>query len=221
MDTRLGPRGDSLGRPDSTAARGGRRAEILRQLRGRSSATAVELAESLGVHPNTVRFHLGVLERDGDVVRHTRPAHGPGRPEVRYFLTPATDSGPHRADLLARILLSRVASAPDPAGEAEEAGYQWGSGAAAGAGSRADSAVDGLIDTLDAAGFAPARLDGNQIDLHNCPLREFLGTHGSLVCAIHRGMMTGFLEAAQSSNAVESLEPFATPTSCRARLRRR
>lgn len=221
MVTQRGSRSDSPARPATTSARGERRAEVLRLLRERTGASAVELAACLDVHPNTVRFHLGILEQDGDVVRETLPARTPGRPEVRYFAPPASEPGPHRADLLAGILLSRVATASDPAAEAEDAGYQWGSGEAARAAGRDGSAVDGLIDTLDSAGFAPTLTDDADIDLHNCPLREFLGTHGKLVCSVHRGMMTGYLDGAGSSSAVASLEAFATPTSCRAHLRRR
>ncbi|UVI37768.1 helix-turn-helix transcriptional regulator [Brevibacterium spongiae] len=221
MDTRPKPRSDSPTRPASTSAGGRRRSDILRLLRERTSATAVELAEGLDVHPNTVRFHLGILERDGEVLREAQSAGTPGRPEVRYFAPPASEPGPRRADLLAEILLARIASSANPAAEAVDAGYQWGTGEAARAQRRGSSAVDGLIDALRESGFGPTLEDRTQIDLHNCPLREFLSAHGRLVCAVHSGMMTGFLDGAGSSQTVDSLEAFATPTSCRARLRRR
>lgn len=235
MDTRPRPRGSSPHEPTPTATRpargtvagggrarrGDRRGEILRHLRERNSATAGELADAMDVHPNTVRFHLAVLEREGDVVRRTAPARSPGRPEIRYSVPPATDADPQRPDLLARILLARIAAAADPVGEAEDAGYQWGQGEVGPAARGDGSAVDGLVDALDSAGFAPALSDGATLELRNCPLREFLSSHGRLVCSVHRGMMTGFLDAAGSSNTVDSLEPFATPTSCRALLRGR
>lgn len=198
-----------------------RRAEILRVLRERTTATAAELADAVGVHPNTIRFHLRILERSGDVVREQVPSRTPGRPELRFRLSPSHGSTELRADLLARILLNRIAASADSEREAESAGHQWGSGAAATAGASAADAIEGLVDTLEATGFAPTRSEADMIELHNCPLREFLATHGRLVCSIHRGLMSGYLDAAESSSAVESLEPFATAASCRARLRRR
>src|SRR5690625_4829984 len=101
---------DTQKRPHT--GRGDRRAEILRALRAETTATAAELAEALGIHPNTVRFHLGVLESNGDVIREQVPARRPGRPELRFrIVARPSAAGP---DLLARILLERVASAADP-----------------------------------------------------------------------------------------------------------
>jgi len=208
---------DTQKRPHT--GRGDRRAEILRALRAETTATAAELADALGLHPNTVRFHLGVLESNGDVIREQVPARRPGRPELRFRVV--TSPSAARPDLLARILLARVASAADPDSEAEDAGRQWGTGEGTGAGGAGDAAIDGLIDTLESTGFAPVRAEDDVIDLHNCPLREFLGTHGHLVCSIHRGLMAGYLDAAQSPSTVDSLEPFSTASSCRTRLRRR
>lgn len=203
------------------SGRRNRRAEIVRGLRERTSASAAELADGLGVHPNTIRFHLAGLERDGEVVRERQSAQAPGRPELRFRLSPAAEPATERADLLARILLSRLAAAENPEAEAEAAGHQWGSAEAQNRTGARTEAVDDLVRMLEESGFAPARRGGSQIDLLSCPLRQFLGTHGRLVCAIHRGMMTGFLDAVGSPNAVESLTPFATATSCSTRLQTR
>src|SRR5699024_9285248 len=89
---------DTQKRPHT--GRGDRRAEILRALRAETTATAAELAEALGIHPNTVRFHLGVLESNGDVIREQVPARRPGRPELRFrIVARPSAAGP---DLLAR-----------------------------------------------------------------------------------------------------------------------
>jgi predicted ArsR family transcriptional regulator len=206
-------------------------------LRQRTSATVAELADALEVHPNTIRFHLGSLEEAGDVVREKAKSRAPGRPELRYRLTPSDGEADRRADLLARILLARVAEAEDPEAEAEAAGRHWGSSAAADAGEAAgvgesagggkaatesgSGGVEGLIETLESTGFAPVRTEPNAIELFNCPLREFLGAHGRLVCEVHRGLMAGYLDASRSTYSMESLEPFATEASCRARLHTR
>lgn len=216
MDTEAFPTAEPSGARSS--GRRNRRAEIVRALREHTSASVAELAEGLGVHPNTIRFHLSGLEGDGEVVREQRPAYSPGRPELRFRLSPAAEPPTERADLLGRILLSRIAAAEDPTAEAEAAGRQWGSTEAQSRTGAYAEAVDDLVSMLEEAGFAPARRGGNQIDLLNCPLRQFLGTHGRLVCSIHRGMMAGFLDAVGTPSAVESLTPFATATCCRTRL---
>lgn len=221
METTTAGSSGSARRGGPAAPRHERRSEILRALRERTSASAAELADLLGVHPNTVRFHLSVLERSGSVVRAQSTSATPGRPELRFRLPPTQTSVGLRADLLARILLSRIAAGDDPQSEAEEAGRQWGTGEAVRAGRTGTDAVADLLDVLESTGFAPSANDGAAIDLHNCPLREFLDSHGRLVCAVHRGLMTGFLDAAQSPRTVSSLVPFATATTCRAHLQQR
>lgn len=221
MDIEAGSHAQRSGSP--TSGRRDRRAEIVRRLRESADATVAELAEVLDVHPNTVRFHLTALERSGDVVRVRQTPHTPGRPELRFRLAPAAEPATDRVDLLARILLTRIAEAEDPTTEAEAAGRHWGSAEAertASAEGHAD-AVEDLIGMLEESGFAPARRGRDRIDLLSCPLRQFLATHGTLVCSIHRGMMAGFLEGTQSLSTVDSLEPFATATSCRTRLQTR
>lgn len=218
--TAAGSSGSSR-RGGSAAPRHERRSEIVRTLRGRTSASAVELADLLGVHPNTIRFHLGVLERSGAVVREQSVTQTPGRPELRFRLPPAQTSAGVRADLLARILLTRIAAGDDPEIEAEKAGHQWGSDEAVRSGRTGSDAVAGLLDVLESSGFAPSAGEGAAIDLHNCPLREFLDPYGRLVCAVHSGLMTGFLDAAQSPCTVDSLVPFASATTCRAHLQQR
>ena len=219
MDTQARPSAEPSG--TRSPGRRDRRAEIVRRLRERTSASVAELAAGLEVHPNTVRFHLFGLERDGEVVREQQPTQTPGRPALRFRLAPAAEPTTGRADPLAGILLSRIAAAEDPTAEAEAAGRQWGSAEAQSRVGAPTEAVEGLVGMLEEAGFAPTRRGGDQIDLLSCPLRQFLGTHGRLVCAIHRGMMAGFLDAVGSPNTVESRIPFATATSCRTRLRSR
>src|SRR5699024_10829567 len=90
-----------------------------------------------------------------------------------------------------------------------------------GVGGAGGTAIEGLIGSLECTGFARVRTEDHVIDLHSCPLREFLSTHGHLVCSIHRGLMAGYLDAAQSPRTVDPLEPFSTASSCRTRLRQR
>ncbi|MFF9605474.1 helix-turn-helix transcriptional regulator [Streptomyces sp. NPDC014684] len=112
------------------ARRNPRRREVLDVLRAAPAPLGVaEVAERMGVHPNTVRFHLDALMAEGLVESGAEAPSGPGRPRTAYRARPGMDRGGARGyPLLARMLLSRWASA-DPAearAEAEETGRAWG-----------------------------------------------------------------------------------------------
>lgn len=180
--------------------------------------TVADLAGRLDVHLNTVRFHLRVLEADGQVVRaRTRPS-APGRPELTFRIPPTTASGPQRADLLAHVLLDHLGAAEDSRTRAIAAGRHWGRAEARRAVENGEMPMEGLVAMLEVAGFAPAQSSSECLDLHHCPLQEFLGESQRLACAVHEGMMAGYLDEAKSSMAVASLEPFSAPGICRTYL---
>ncbi|WP_199571870.1 helix-turn-helix transcriptional regulator [Streptomyces murinus] len=107
-----------------------RRRAVLEVLRAAPAPLGVtETAERLGVHPNTVRFHLDALVAEALVERRAEASTGPGRPRTVYTVRPGMDRGGARGYLLlARMLLSRWTSA-DPAEAREQAmetGREWG-----------------------------------------------------------------------------------------------
>lgn len=58
-----------------------RRSELLALLRSLPEpASITDLAARIGVHPNTVRFHLETLTETGQVERVSVARQGPGRP---------------------------------------------------------------------------------------------------------------------------------------------
>lgn len=84
---------------------GDTRAQVVELLRA-TPATAVELAEQLGISAVAVRRHLQALERDGLVDTETVRRVGPGRPSQRYGLTDrARRLFPDRSAELANELL--------------------------------------------------------------------------------------------------------------------
>ncbi len=194
------------------------------------------VAERMGVHPNTVRFHLDALVAEGLVESGTEAPSGPGRPRTAYRARPGMDRGGARGyPLLARMLLSRWASA-DPAearAEAEETGRAWG---------RflvdeppfepppfepptAERAAARLVGLLDDMGFAP-RPEGasgpdappTRIRLEHCPFLELAEEYGRLVCPLHLGLMQGALSGLGAPLTATGLEPFAEPDFCLAHL---
>ena len=107
-----------------------RRRAVLDVLRAAPAPLGVtETAERLGVHPNTVRFHLDALVAEDLVERRAEASTGPGRPRTVYTVRPGMDRGGARGYLLlARMLLSRgPAAEPAEAREqARETGREWG-----------------------------------------------------------------------------------------------
>jgi predicted ArsR family transcriptional regulator len=210
-----------------------RRREVLDVLRAAPSPLgAAETAERLGVHPNTVRFHLDALTADGLVERRAEPSPGPGRPRIVYTVRPGMDRGGIRDyRLLARILLGRWASA-DPAtvrAEAIETGRAWGGRLVEppppSEEPAAGRSVAALLALLDELGFAP-RAEGadeaggppRRIRLRHCPFLELAEEHGQVVCPLHLGLMQGALARLDAPLTATGLDPFAEPDSCVAHL---
>jgi len=204
------------------------RARVLGALQDAASWLGVnEVAERLGLHPNTVRFHLDALVDAGAVERVTEERDQPGRPRALYSARPDADRvGKRSYRLLAEILAGYVAAeTPEPGKAAAQAGRAWGSYLA----DRpppfrrvdADAAIGQLTRTLDDIGFAPEP-DGSggtrRILLRHCPFRETAVEHREVVCSVHLGLMQGLLGELRAPVRVERLDPFVEPHLCVARL---
>src|SRR3954447_7889325 len=84
------------------------RLAIVRALAKARSADLAELAETTGVHVNTARAHVGVLERAGALERSSVPGPGRGRPRIASRLAggwrPPSDGPPDEGRLLTKTL---------------------------------------------------------------------------------------------------------------------
>jgi predicted ArsR family transcriptional regulator len=211
---------------------GDSRARVLDVLQGSEQPLAAgEIARRVGLHPNTVRFHLDALVASELVTRTVEERDQPGRPRVLYQArSRGPASGRRSYRLLAEILASYVAAQdPQPAQAATHAGRAWGRYLT----ERpppfqrvdAESATWRLVATLDEIGFAPEAVttsDGQrQIRLHHCPFRETAEAHREVVCSIHLGLMQGLLKELNSPIDTDRLEPFVQPHLCIAHLRLR
>lgn len=208
--------------------RGGRRREIVEFFRASDRPLSVqEVADELGLHVNTVRFHLDALVRHSTLRREEGRADGPGRPRTQYVLTPGMDrGGPRNYKLLSEMLLSHLAAEDDAVGAAVRSGEVWGRylvpSPAPGQRLTTEDGLARLNDLLTDVGFEPQTATesetGTEIRLRHCPFLELAETHRELVCALHLGMMRGALEQLGTPLRAQSLTPFADPHTCLAHL---
>lgn len=185
--------------------------------------TVYDLAQRVGLHANTIRFHLVRLVEAG-LVRETQAAPtGPGRPHLVYSAVPGEtlQHEPRDYRLLAQILASYLA-ANAPA--AIVAGRQWGQFLT----ERpvpfqhldARAASERLVGMFAELGFQPeAADDGRRILLHHCPFREVAEQQPEVVCSVHLGLMRGALAALEAPLEATRLDPFVTPHLCVAHLK--
>jgi predicted ArsR family transcriptional regulator len=156
-------------------------ATVLRCISGGDDAPrdVAGIAAALGVHPNTVRKHLGRLTRDGLVVEETERRGGPGRPARTYRPVPVP---PEPYEQLALLLLELRRS---PAGAAE-VGFAAGVRAA----SRMPDAVTAVAAVATLHGLTPT-IDGDDVLLGTCPFEAALVADAHTVCSLHAGLARG------------------------------
>ena len=217
-----------LVRPDPAApAMGESRSRVLAAVQDAGEPVGVgRIAARLGLHANTVRFHLDALVVAGLVERVVEQRRRPGRPRTLYTVRAESSAiGQRSYRLLAEILAGFVAANVDRPGRAAvEAGQAWGRFLAEPPPPfrhlDENGAVGQLIRTLSVIGFAPEAKAGptRQIKLHHCPFREVAEDHRDVVCAIHLGLMQGLLAELQAPVDAERLEPFVEPNLCIAHL---
>jgi predicted ArsR family transcriptional regulator len=207
---------------------GASRVRVLEHLRARRTAvTAPELAEQLGLHPNTVRLHLDQLAGAGLVTARPEPRPGPGRPRLLYaaVIPPAPPAEDEGYRTLAGILAGHVeATAAHPADEAAGVGRAWARSLAGTAGpaqvpADPEAATEHLVRLMDGLGFAPSATGaGGPIELHRCPFRQVAEQHSRVVCGVHLGLIQGVLDEISAPLRATRLEPFVRPGLCLAHL---
>lgn len=182
----------------------------------RPLATA-DVAESLDLHPNTVRPHLERMRDVGLLVVETEGRGGVGRPQHRYAVAPDAPSlglEPPAMPLMAAMLVGVAAAAGVAPDEAAAIGRRQGEAAAArlapevdvagsdeerGAGQVAARCLEALLVDLQRLGFDPAAAaddEGTTVAFTHCPFADLAAAHPEIVCHLHRGMVEGFVEAA-------------------------
>jgi predicted ArsR family transcriptional regulator len=159
-----------------------------------------DIAESLDLHPNTVRPHLERMREAGLLDLETGGQGQVGRPQHRYSLAPDAPSlglEPSAFRLLARLVAGVAAVAGVSEEQVAEVGRDYGRGLAPG--DRRTSCAALVEARLAELGFDPATIEeGDAVTLAftRCPFRELAEEFPEVVCHLHRGIVEGIVEAA-------------------------
>jgi len=203
---------------------GGRRTHIIQLLRDTKEPLSVEqVAEMVGVHANTARFHLESLVDAGLASRESEITARRGRRHILYTgtLPNQTHERAHAYRLLAQILSGLIATKhPDAGDDMYDVGLRWGAyltNRPAPYETLDEAEIDQrVLDKADALWFAPELQSSPRPRLlfHNCPVIDAVRGQPGLVCRLHAGMINGSLAEMHSSQRVVELEPITKPHLC-------
>lgn len=203
------------------------RTNVLDMLRSAEGPLGVrDVAQRMGLHQNTARFHLEALVEAGLATREAEDRETPGRPRIGYRAVAGGPAGQRRYRLLAEMLTTLIAGTlPEPVRAAEEAGREWGAYLTEPPSPyeplTATAAIAKLI-AIKELGFAPQPEDGSgrqyRLGLRQCPFREVARRHPDVICSLHLGMMRGALARLRAPLSADKLSPFAEPGLCVAHL---
>ncbi|MDQ2827145.1 MAG: helix-turn-helix domain-containing protein [Actinomycetota bacterium] len=218
---------EQTGRLDVLKALGDntRYAIYLELARATSPRSTAEVAESLGLHANTVRPHLERMREVGLLAVHTDTRGSVGRPQHRYALAadaPSLGLEPPAFPVLARMLAElagAVGIAPD---RTAEAGAEQGRALAEAYEARRprSSCIEAVTTMLAELGFDPAVVQDERLTtvaFTHCPYAELAAIHPEVVCNLHRGLVAGFVESIGGAG-VEGFRTLADRDPCQVEL---
>ena len=182
-----------------------RYAIYLELARSPSPPSTADIAETLGLHPNTVRPHLermrdvGLLDVETDDRGIGRPAPAPlragrRRPLARPGAARLPAAGPHARRAWPPPPASSPTTRPRPAPSTGRAMAD----ATPAAGARAGLPGGRHRHALDELGFDPAVVQRRRrwppSPSPTAPIAELAEAHPEVVCHLHRGLIEGFVE---------------------------
>lgn len=182
--------------------------ELLSELR--RAASTKELAELLDLHPNGVRIHLERLQ-DAGLVARARVRGSRGRPADVWTVAPdarprGQRPGAYR-DLGRWLTRSIAAGSTSPRG-LERTGRAVGQELAPKDADRGPEAVERALAALGFAPFVHSRNGGRlTICLGNCPYREVVRENQATICALHKGITRGLLDALAPGTKLDKFVP--------------
>ncbi|HRA09849.1 MAG TPA: helix-turn-helix domain-containing protein [Microbacteriaceae bacterium] len=211
------------------------RAWILDLVEGASEPpSTADLVRATGLHENTVRAHLEALHDRGYLARDVastpqrgRPAHhwraqAPNAANADTARPQDAASARAYAELTGILTSALGRQSGNAADDARAAGQAWGREHPITGG-----ALPSIMRNMGHLGFSPSYNGGrgndrSTIALHACPLFAAVQRDAAVVCAAHRGMIEGMLQATGSTpndapdNSINNavLIPFSSPGVC-------
>ena len=176
-----------------------RYAIYLELARAPAPLSTAAIAETLGLHVNTVRPHLERMREVGLLEQRVGATGGVGRPQHLYALaadSPSLGLEPSPFPRLARMLLRLAAEAGIEGDDAAEAGREQGRTDAL-AFEPGTPCLEALMAQLAEVGFDPEVDGGDQgvtVAFTHCPFRDLAEANPDLVCGLHRGMVEGLVD---------------------------
>lgn len=173
--------------------------------------TTSEIAETLSLHPNTVRPHLERMRDVGLVAVEAAGRGDVGRPQHRYSPAegaPSLGLEPPVLPVLARMVLALAERLGADTTDAVAVGAAEGRARAA-AYRAAPSSLEAIVSDLDRLGFDPVVSDDPTdpdaavVAFANCPFGDLAARHPELVCSLHRGIVSGFVEGMGDTTVTE------------------
>ena len=175
------------------------------------SAVALDaqgVADRLGLHVTTARFHLDHLERAGLARRQADDTGRRGRPRILFRAAGVARDESAREQMIS-VLATALGARRDETARSVEAGRRWADGLDT---PDTDDATGTLVDAFDRLGFEPDVV-GHDIRLHACPFRDAARAHPEVICSVHRGLIDRLLEQSGSGTSAQ-LIPFVEPRLC-------
>ncbi|MDQ6724592.1 MAG: helix-turn-helix domain-containing protein [Actinomycetota bacterium] len=202
-----------------------RYAIYLELARATSPRSTAEVAESLGLHANTVRPHLERMREVGLLAVHSDTRGSVGRPQHRYALAadaPSLGLEPPAFPVLARMLAELAGAAGIAPERTAEAGAEQGRALAEAFVARRPrpSCLDAVTTMLAELGFDPAVVSDDRLTtvaFTHCPYAELAAVHPEVVCNLHRGLVAGFVESIGGAG-VEGFRTLADRDPCQVEL---
>ncbi len=172
--------------------------------------TVAEVVTQIGdLHHNAIRNHLRILAQAGLVAVERNPPRGRGRPTERFVLVDPEVSRIAAQQALVQLLVTMLVDAGVDHDRARAFGEAHASLIVSGA------QREQLIGSLARLGFAPhettsvkdAASGVLELRFDHCPFAEAVLTPGgTIVCALHRGLLDGAATTAQSPVTITEFE---------------
>ncbi|GAB17534.1 hypothetical protein GOEFS_035_00660 [Gordonia effusa NBRC 100432] len=172
--------------------------QILRSATEPIDAGAV--ADLLGVHLTTARFHLNNLIKTGDVTTTALPSASVGRPRLGYLAAATAPTG----ELLSLLLGQLGATAGAREQRAAEAGHLWAAQhPAPPPPTPVPDPVTVVADALAGLGFqvrsTTSAFGSHELQICSCPLKELGADYPEIAHGVARGAIEEALAAASAT----------------------